>query len=130
MNTKEILSFCIENGLLIDNEILNLFKDTEDVETVKLIIGKIKDHTQKRIITKELFYENKEKVGEFFSDFPKENREFEKLRIKLGLSIEISRQKQTLQPAALEEKPQEVILEENKNNVKILSSFSTSSKKN
>ena len=129
MNTKEILNFCIEKGLLIDNEILNLFKDTEDVETVKLIIGKIKDHTQKRIITKELFYENKEKVGEFFSDFPKENREFERLRIKLGLSIEISRQKQTSQTVVLGEKAQTVVLEENENKVKILSSFSTLNKK-
>ena len=55
MISKEILNFCIEKGFLIDNEVLSLFKDTEDIETVKLIIGRIKDHTQKRILTKEIF---------------------------------------------------------------------------
>lgn len=93
MNSKEILEFCIEKGLLIDNEVLGLFKDTEDIETVKIIIGKIKEYTQKRIITKEIFYENRGKVNEFFQSLPRENKELEKLRIKLGLSIEISRQK-------------------------------------
>ncbi len=39
MNPKEILNFCIERGFLIDNEVLNLFNETEDLETVKLIMG-------------------------------------------------------------------------------------------
>ena len=93
MNPKEILNFCIERGFLIDNEVLNLFNETEDLETVKLIIGKINEHTPKKIITKEIFYQNKEKVSEVLSRFPKENKGLEKLKIKLGLSIEISRQK-------------------------------------
>ena len=93
MITKEILSFCIKKGLLIDNEVLGLFKDTEDIEIVKLIIEKIKDHPKKRILTKEIFYENKGSVKEFLLSSSKENKGLEKLRIKLGLSIEISRQK-------------------------------------
>jgi len=120
MNSKEILNFCFEKGLLIDNEVLNLFKDTEDVETVKLIIGKIRARTQKRIITKEIFYENKEKVEEFFSGFPKKNKELEKLRIKLGLSIEISRQKSTVKSFDVEK---------DSNGVKILSMPSSLNKK-
>ena len=93
MITKEILNFCIKKGLLIDNEVLSLFKDTEDIETVKLIIEKIKESPKKRILTKEIFYENKSKVREFLLSSSKGNSKLEKLRIKLGLSIEISRQK-------------------------------------
>ena len=40
--TKEILGFCLEKGLLIDKEILNLFSGTVDTESAKLIIEKIK----------------------------------------------------------------------------------------
>ena len=127
MISKEILNFCIEKGFLIDNEFLSLFKDTEDLETVKLIIGRIKDHTEKRILTKEIFYENKEKVGEFLLSSEKGNKELEKLRIKLGLSIEISRQKSKIlasSPASDQNSG-----EENINNVKILSMPSSFSKK-
>ena len=40
MNTPEILKFCLENGLLLDNEVLSLFSETNDLESLKLIIEK------------------------------------------------------------------------------------------
>lgn len=94
MDTKEILKFCIERGLLIEPEVLSLFGEaTNDEESVKLIIEKIRQHTEKRIITKNLFEQNKEQVMEFLLMLPKENqRQLEKLRIKLGLQIEISKE--------------------------------------
>lgn len=93
MNTQEILHFCFEKGILIDKEVLNLFEDTNDVRSAKLILETIKQHTQKKIITKNVFSENREKVMQFFSSLPTENqKKLEKLKIKLGLSIEISRQ--------------------------------------
>ncbi|MAG79048.1 hypothetical protein CMI40_01585 [Candidatus Pacearchaeota archaeon] len=92
MDNKEILKFCLEKGLLIDNELLNLFSETSDVESVKLMIQKIKDSSSQKIITREVFNKNKEKVNQFFLTLPKENQEkLESLKIKLGLSIEISR---------------------------------------
>ncbi len=94
MEPKEILNFCLEKGLLLDNEVLGLFSETKDVNSIKLIIEKIKEQTHKKIITKELFNKNKNKVNDFLLTLPKENQEnLEKLRIELGLSIEISRQK-------------------------------------
>ncbi|MEK6898208.1 MAG: metallophosphoesterase [Nanoarchaeota archaeon] len=90
MDAKEILNFCLQRGLLIDSEILNMFAKTTDVESVKIILDKIKNNTNQRIITKNVFYENKERINEFFSELPKEKAE--KLKIKLGLSIEISRE--------------------------------------
>ena len=93
MDPKEILKFCIEKGLLIEPEALNILSETCDSESVKFILEKIRDSTQKRIITKNLFKQNKEKVVQFFSTLPKENqKQLEKLKINLGLQIEISKE--------------------------------------
>ncbi|MBI2044032.1 metallophosphoesterase, partial [Candidatus Pacearchaeota archaeon] len=86
---EEILNFCIEKGVLIDKEILNIFQDTNDAESIKLIIEKIKTYSNQRMITKSMF-ENKEMAGKFFSGLPQENQALRKLKIKFGLSIEIS----------------------------------------
>ncbi|MCH8945370.1 MAG: metallophosphoesterase [Nanoarchaeota archaeon] len=90
MDPKEILGFCMQKGLLIDKEVLNLFSGTVDTESVKLIIEKIKIHTNQRIITKSVFYNNQNQVEEFFSNIPEEK--IKRLKIKLGLSIEISQE--------------------------------------
>jgi DNA polymerase II small subunit len=119
MNTQEILKFCLERGFLLDNEVLNMFGETRDVESVKLIIERIKDSTNQRIITKNLFSQNKDKVFQIFSTLPQENQKsLEKLKIKLGLSIEISKE------FSLEKKEEKTT--QNSNGVKILSSFSNS----
>jgi len=90
---KEILEFCLGKGILLDREVLNLFSEISDVESLKLIIEKIKSNTSQKIITKEIFSKHQEQVGQFFLDLPKENQKnLEKLKIKLGLSIEISRE--------------------------------------
>ena len=75
MDTKEILKFCVEKGLLMDPEVLNLLSETTDEEGVKLIIGKIRSHTSDKIITKALFEKNRNQVSEFFLELPKENQE-------------------------------------------------------
>jgi len=93
MNNQEILRFCLEKGFLLDKEVLNIFNETSDVESIKLIMEKIRDTTHQRIITKNLFNQNKEKVFQIFSTLPKENQQnLEGLKIKLGLSIEISQE--------------------------------------
>lgn len=93
MDNKEILKFCIERGLLLDPEVLRIFSENTDSESAKIIIEKIRSHTHSRIITKDLFEKNKEQVSEFFLELPKENQErLERLKIKLGLQIEISKE--------------------------------------
>ena len=97
MDTKEILKFCVERGLLLDPEVLKIFSEATDEDSVKLIIEKIRSYTRKRIITRELFEKNKEKVSDFFLGLPKENQEkLELLKIKLGLQIEISKETSTI----------------------------------
>jgi len=97
MDTKQILKFCLEKGLLVDKDVLNLFNETSDTDSVKLIIEKIKNYTKQNVITKNVFYDNKDKVNQFFYELPQKNqKELENLKIKLGLSIEISREKQII----------------------------------
>jgi len=125
MESNEILKFCIEKGVLLDKEVLNLFKEVGDVESAKLILEKIKMTTQKKIITREIFDQNIEQVNQVFFGLPKENQKsLEKLKIKLGLSIEISREKEVLNNSLGNFKK-----EESSGKVKILSKFFPKSKK-
>ncbi len=97
MNAQEILEFCLKKGFLLDKDVLNLFSEASDVESVKLILEKIKSHTQEKIITKKLVYNNKDQMNKFFLDLPEENQKrLEKLKIKLGLSIEISKESEVV----------------------------------
>jgi DNA polymerase II small subunit len=90
---KEILKFCIDKGLLVDVEILNLLAEANDNESVELIIEKLRNYSQKRVITKNFFEQNREQVSEFFLTLPEEKqKKLEKLKIKLGLQIEISKE--------------------------------------
>ncbi|MBU2053291.1 MAG: metallophosphoesterase [Nanoarchaeota archaeon] len=93
MENKEVLKYFLEKGLLVDNEVLDLFSGVKDVDFVKLMIEKIKKHTQQKVITKGIFSKDAEQVNKLFLDFPQESQEkLEKLKIKLGLSIEISKE--------------------------------------
>lgn len=93
MDPKEILKFCIEKGLLMDKDVLSLFSESKDMESVKMIIERIKSQTREKIITKELFSKNLEKVTQVFSSLPEDKQKsLEGLKIKLGLSIEISKE--------------------------------------
>ena len=115
MRTKELLKFCLEKGLLLDKDLLNLFGELTDVETSKEIIEKIGKQTKQRVITKKIFSENREQVNQIFLGLPKENQNLvESLKIKLGLSIEIS--KEVSLPVKAEQEEQ--IIED----IKILSS--------
>lgn len=93
MNSNELLKFCLEKGLLLDKELLAMFSEALDIDSAKLVLEKIKCYTNKRVITKSVFNENFEKVNKIFLDLPQSNKSnLENLKIKLGLSIEISRQ--------------------------------------
>ena len=123
MDPKEITKFCIHNGLLIDKEVLSLLSENSDLESAKLIITKIKSQTKKKIITKELFEKDKKEIIRIFSRLPVENQaKLQKLKVKLGIKIEISKEI----TAVVEEKKVEEVKEkkefENKLGVKVLSS--------
>lgn len=93
MDSRELIRFCLEKGFLLDKDVLLLLSEATDVESAKLIVERIKNQTGSKIITKNVFYSDKENVDRFFSELPEENqKKLEKLKIKLGLSIEISKE--------------------------------------
>ena len=134
MDSKEILKFCLEKGLLLDNEVLNLFSEVSDIDSIKLIIEKIQSLTQQRIITKSTL-DNKDQFNKVFLNLPEKNQKsLEKLKIKLGLSIEISKE---IESNTISDSGKEQELDEKKNNeylkedveVKILSEIPASTQK-
>lgn len=94
MNAQEILAFCLKNGLLLDSEVLKLFSEITDANSVKMIIEKIKSYTHEKIITKKVFSQSKEMENLFLTLPTESQKNLETLKIKLGLSIEISREQQ------------------------------------
>ncbi len=90
---NELLKFFFEKGLLVDKEVLDLFQDVHDSESIKFIIEKIKNTTNQSVITKTTLSENREKVNRVFLELPQENqKKLERFKINLGLSIEISKE--------------------------------------
>jgi DNA polymerase II small subunit len=124
MNSNEILKFCLGKGLLLDKELLNLLSESSDVESAKLIIEKIKHYTNKKVLTKEIFVNNKEKVNKIFLDFPEEKKKnLDRLKVKLGLTIEISRE------VSKEIQKQEEKEEKDLEGVRVLTNFPSVAKK-
>lgn len=91
---SEIVKYCMERGLLVDKEILEIFSQSLDVESAKFVIEKIKNSTHQNMITRNVFNNNKEKVFSVLNDLSEDNNQkvLEKLKINLGLSIEISKE--------------------------------------
>ncbi len=93
MDKREILKFCIERGILLDKEFLNLFDEQTDSETIKILIQQIKEITHEKIINKNLFSLVKEDFFEKLSYSLKiKNSEkiINSLKIKLNLSFDSS----------------------------------------
>jgi DNA polymerase II small subunit len=86
---KEILKFCSEKGFLLDEDVLNLFNDIKNIESVKLILDYIKNCTKSKIITKNVFEFNKENIKKFFLSLSKEHQKsLEALKINLNENSE------------------------------------------
>ena len=122
MDQKEILNFCFQKGILLDKDVLTLFSESTDLESIKLMIENILGSTHKKIITKSVFAES---IGQLSTPSLSETgqKSLEKLKIRLGLELEISKE--------ISSSPEPILKEINIKddyNIKI-SSFSTNSNK-
>lgn len=90
MDPKEILNFCLERGILLDKEVLALLSEATDFDSARLMIERIKERTHQKIITKSLFVESMKQFTPILSEDKRVG--FEKLRIRLGLELEISKE--------------------------------------
>ncbi|HTZ41688.1 MAG TPA: metallophosphoesterase [Candidatus Omnitrophota bacterium] len=90
MDPKQILNFCLERGILLDKEVLALLSEATDFDSARLMIERIKEKTHQKIITRNIFAES---MREFSATSSEEKPAgFEKLKIKLGLELEISKE--------------------------------------
>jgi len=120
---KQILKFCLEKGLLLDKEVFELFSGVEDVESVKFVLEKLRDLTGQSIITKEIFYQNRKKATNILLHLPEKNqKKLEKLKIKLGLNIEITKEREIVNVSSEEDINK--VEEKNFTGVKIISGSS------
>lgn len=117
MDKQDILNLCLEEGILLDSEVLSLLSEgADDPEAIKMMLNKIKTHTSSKVITKSVFRENKEQAYKVFTGLPADKqKKLEKIKIKLGLEIEISKEVTTS-----EQKNQIQEMSDN-NSVKVLS---------
>lgn len=128
MDPKEVLKYCIEKGILIDQDILKLFNEAAiDSESAKIILEKIKSLTNQRILTKELLSKNKEYLETIFLDLPKEKQKnVESLKLRLGFNIKITKEVSIEIERSKEEIPLKKPIQ---NSVKIISSYPILEKK-
>lgn len=120
MDSKKILNFCLERGILLDKEVLDLLSEATDIESARLMIERIKEKTHQKIITRNVFMESIKQFGPILSHDGQKG--LEKLKIRLGLELEISKEysKQT----------NEIISNlQNDRGVKITSFFTATNKK-
>ena len=128
MESQEILKYCLRKGFLLDEEILKLFNESLDFETSKIVIERINQYTKRKIITKSVLNENKDKLSKIFSDIPFNNKNLmETLKIKLGLSIEISKEVGVISEREVKSSPSQ--MSSFSEDVKIISMIPSISKK-
>jgi len=114
----EIIKFCMERGILLDKEAGEMLSELSE-EAARKIIEKISTSKEK-IITKSFFSKN-------FESFKESGDFFEKLKINLGVSVEIFREiakKQEESPV----KPENAGIKQ-RGNVKVLYSSSNPTRK-
>jgi len=93
MDEKEILKFCLKKGILLDKEVLSLLSEALESESEMKVIEKIRENSQKKFITKNVFCENIKQVNQVFSTLSEDKKKkLETLKIKLGLELEISKE--------------------------------------
>ncbi len=103
MDEKEILKFCLKKGILLDKEVLSLLSEALESEAEMKVIEKIRENSQKKFITKNVFCENIKQVNQVFSSLSEDKKKkLETLKIKLGLELEISKESVSLQKATPE----------------------------
>ena len=80
----------------MDNETLNLFNEIEDEGVAKFILERVQKISTRRVITKGFFVDHLDSIRKILSEVPQgmnENKKIvEKFKIKLGVSVEISKE--------------------------------------
>jgi hypothetical protein len=65
MSKQELLTFCSEENILLDNGLSDFFEHSESFNSVKIFLKKIKDFSGKRFISSSLIYSLRDKIIPF-----------------------------------------------------------------
>lgn len=87
---KEILKFCLEKGCLIDREACDILDNLGNLEVAKKIITTL-IKTEKGVITKTNIINNHKHIETIVEQLP-EKKVVEKIKIHLGINIEVSKE--------------------------------------
>ncbi len=91
----EILKTIRERGLLLEKDIFDLLNSFDDVSLAKDFLEGLERFSGQKIITRSTLTKNFEYVQNIVSKLPGENKSLvEKIFVKLGLSLEITKEKQ------------------------------------
>jgi len=117
---NELLKCCLENGFLLDKEMLDLLSQI-DGEIAKRIIAKIGLICSDKLVTKSCLTKNFVRAQQVFSDMG-EKIIIEKLMVNLGLKIEVTKE---ITEKVVEKKAEG----KNEGNFKILQAYNDKSRK-
>src|SRR3989344_5673141 len=95
---NEILDIVRRKGLLVEREIFDLLDRFPDKRKVEEFLDGIERHSGQKIITKSILSRNSEFLMKTFGSFNEENkRVVENTSIKLGISLEVTKEKQIIE---------------------------------
>ncbi len=90
---QNIVKLFIEEGFLLDGEMLDFFKELKDEDVAKEIINKIAVISQQKLITKNLINENIEKIKPIISGLDVEKKKVvEKFFVNVSISVEVKKE--------------------------------------
>jgi len=90
---QDILKIFIENGFLLDREMLDFLNELKDEDIAKEIIDKIAIVSKKKMITKNLVSENFEKLKPVLFDLGDEKKKLvEKFFVNVSISVEVKKE--------------------------------------
>ena len=85
MLKKELLDFCLEKNILLDNFLIDKLKDY-DIEQIKIFLNKLKNYSGKKFLNKSLIENNQEIINKFIDEISiNKDKNFLKLKEKIGI---------------------------------------------
>src|SRR5438046_8887812 len=92
---EEILRTIREKGLLLEKEIFDLLQSFQDSNSAKMFLENLERISGQKVITKSVLTKNIEYVQQFVSKLPGQDKDIaENVIVKLGLSLEITKEKE------------------------------------
>lgn len=98
---EEVLSKIRNKGLLLDKDLYELVGHFQRSEDALVFLDKVEQFTGKKIITKNVFSENKELAERVVRILPGEDKEVvERFFVKLGISLEVGYEREVVSKTA------------------------------